>query len=76
MSEDQNPVLLTDAPDETPSRPAVRRRRGHPKKADPAEPAAVEAVPATPKPKRAPRKPKAKPAEAVPARNGAQPGDG
>lgn len=68
MSEDQNPVLLTDAPDETP-KPARRKApaRASRKKADPAEPAAVEAVPATPKPKRAPRKPKAKPAEAVPA---------
>jgi hypothetical protein len=62
MSEDQNPVLLTDAPDETP-KPARRKApaRASRKKADPAEPAAVEAVPATPKPKRAPRKPKAKP---------------
>lgn len=73
MSEDQNPVLLTDAPDETP-KPARRKApaRASRKKAEPApeaataEPAAVEAVPATPKPKRAPRKPKAKPAEAVP----------
>ena len=56
MSEDQNPVLLTDAPDETP-KPARRKApaRASRKKADPAEPAAVEAVPATPKPKRAPR---------------------
>lgn len=73
MSEDQNPVLLTDTPDETP-KPARRKApaRASRKKAEPvpeaatAEPAAVEAVPATPKPKRAPRKPKAKPAEVAP----------
>lgn len=76
MSEDQNPVPLTDTPDEAP-KPARRRApaRASRKKADPApeavtaeaavEPAA-EAAPVPPKPKREPRKPKAKPAVAAP----------
>ncbi len=72
MSEDQNPVPLTEAPDEA-AKPARRRApaRASRKKADPAPEAATaepvaEAAPVPPKPKRAPRKPKAKPAEVVP----------
>jgi len=75
MSEDQNPALLTDTPDEV-AKPARKRApvRASRKKVDPVpeaateEPSVVESVPvpAPPKPKRAPRKPKAKAAEAAP----------
>ena len=73
MSEDQNPVLLQETPEEAP-KPA--RRRTPRKKAEPAPeptaaaeasaPAAIEAPPKPAKPKRAPRKPKAKVVDAAP----------